>query len=76
MDYKTYEGIGSRNTPEDFKYLLFHAAKTLAMKGYTLRSGGADGADSAFEAGADIVNGKRRFIFLGKDSITQALHWL
>lgn len=59
MDYKTYAGIGSRNTPEDFKYLLFHAAKTLAMKGYTLRSGGADGADSAFEAGADIVNGKK-----------------
>lgn len=59
MGYKTYAGIGARNTPEDFKSLLFYAAKTLAKKGYTLRSGGADGADLAFEAGANAASGRK-----------------
>lgn len=35
----------------------------LANAGYTLRSGGADGADTAFENGCDLANGKKE-IFL------------
>ena len=34
--------------------------KLLAQKGYVLRSGGARGADSAFEMGCDSVSGKKQ----------------
>lgn len=49
---KFYAGIGSRETPEDVRNVMAHIARKLAAKGYTLRSGGADGADTAFESGA------------------------
>ena len=48
----TYAGIGSRKAPPDQLERMTRAAKRLASKGYTLRSGGANGADRAFEAGA------------------------
>lgn len=48
---KYYTGIGSRETPEDVQYEMMHWAKKLARLGYTLRSGAADGADTAFEKG-------------------------
>jgi hypothetical protein len=38
-------------------------AEKLAMKGFTLRTGGADGADAAFEHGADRVSGMKE-VFL------------
>lgn len=38
-------------------------AKHLALNGVTLRSGGAEGADQAFEIGCDLVNGPKE-IFL------------
>lgn len=48
-----YTGIGSRETPDDILDLMESAARALRHRaGYTLRSGGADGADSAFERGA------------------------
>jgi len=47
----TYAGIGSRETPPDILRKMQAAAHRLEARGYTLRSGGADGADSAFEAG-------------------------
>lgn len=47
-----YTGVGSRETPEDILKAMRNIAEWLAMAGYVLRSGGADGADSAFEAGA------------------------
>jgi len=47
-----YAGIGSRKTPADVQDRLSEAARRLARKGYTLRSGGAAGADTAFEQGA------------------------
>lgn len=53
---KRYAGIGSRKTPQHVLLVMFSIAQSLAAKGYTLRSGAAQGADSAFEAGA--VNGK------------------
>ena len=49
---KTYAGIGSRETPADIKWLMTQVAKGLSAN-YTLRSGGADGADAAFEIGAN-----------------------
>jgi hypothetical protein len=47
----TYAGIGSRNTPEPVLALMQRCATRLEVLGYTLRSGGANGADSFFEAG-------------------------
>jgi hypothetical protein len=48
-----YAGIGSRETPLSTRNLMTAVARRLSRLGYTLRSGGADGADSAFRAGAD-----------------------
>lgn len=49
---KTYTGVGSRNTPGPRCRLMSFVAQYLAQLGWTLRSGGADGADWAFEDGA------------------------
>lgn len=51
MRSMTYAGIGSRNTPEPVLALMQRCATRLEVLGYTLRSGGANGADSSFEAG-------------------------
>lgn len=48
---KYYAGIGSRQTPPEILDLMTELAAALMNKGYTLRSGGAKGADSAFEKG-------------------------
>lgn len=47
-----YTGIGSRETPEHILELMTRIATILSEMGYTLRSGGANGADLAFEEGA------------------------
>ena len=60
---KYYSGIGSRSTPQRVLDQMSSVAERLARLGYTLRSGGADGADSAFEAGCDIIQGPKE-IFL------------
>lgn len=57
---KYYTGIGSRLTPEPILVLMTEIASYFCNKGYTLRSGGASGADSAFESGA----GDKKEIFL------------
>jgi len=54
-----YAGIGSRETPPAVLALMTKIARFLGELGYTLRSGAARGADSAFEAGAN-----RREIYL------------
>lgn len=54
MSQRYYAGIGSRRTPNDIKELMTSIAKQLATYGYTLRSGGAVGADSAFAMGAHL----------------------
>lgn len=46
-----YAGIGSRETPEDVMGQMTKVAAFLCRKGYWLRSGGAEGADVAFENG-------------------------
>jgi hypothetical protein len=58
-----YTGIGSRKTPETILLLMQRIAKALALQGLVLRSGGANGADAAFEIGCNKVNGKKE-IFL------------
>lgn len=54
-----YTGIGSRTTPENILNKMFYIGQELAELNYTLRSGGANGADSAFEVGCDIAVGKK-----------------
>jgi hypothetical protein len=58
-----YTGIGSRETPLDIYQMMISAGVMLAQVGYTLRSGGAPGADMAFEQGCDMVGGLKE-IFL------------
>lgn len=48
---KAYAGVGSRQTPEDVQKLMYAAARNLEEAGLMLRSGGANGADTAFESG-------------------------
>jgi len=55
-----YTGIGSRETPIDIQRIMYRFAQVMAEQGMTLRSGGADGADSAFEQGCDSVQGKKQ----------------
>jgi len=47
-----FTGVGSRKTPPAILEIMSSIAKKLSGRGYTLRSGGADGADSAFQRGA------------------------
>ncbi len=46
-----YTGVGSRETPPEVLQTMRELAHDLARCGWVLRSGGADGADSAFEQG-------------------------
>lgn len=48
---KYYAGIGSRETPKHIQLLMTKIAETMETYGYTLRSGGAVGADKAFAKG-------------------------
>lgn len=59
---KIYTGIGSRNTPIEIAILMTKIATYLERKGYTLRSGGANGADVAFEKG--VKNSRNKEIYL------------
>lgn len=60
---KYYAGIGSRKTPSEMLVLMKLLGFILGRLGYCLRSGAADGADSAFEAGCDEAGGPKE-IFL------------
>lgn len=54
----TYAGIGSRKTPPNILRVMENLAYLLAPYSI-LRSGGASGADTAFEFGAQTAYGKR-----------------
>lgn len=56
-----YAGIGSRETPREMLVVMTQLAAELERRGYVLRSGGAEGADTAFEAGTSL---KGRRIYL------------
>lgn len=51
MNY--YAGIGSRETPSSIQKQMFKIAIELSRSNFCLRSGGAEGADDAFERGAE-----------------------
>ena len=54
-----YAGIGSRRTPPEVLARMRRLARRLAQLGFVLRSGAADGADAAFEAGCDEAQGAK-----------------
>ena len=56
---KFYSGIGSRESPAEILDLMVKIGKFQAQKGYVLRSGGANGADKAFEQGCDQAKGEK-----------------
>jgi len=59
-----YTGVGSRETPARVLEQMSSLAAALAQAGFTLRSGGAEGADAAFEQGARTVAGAHMQIYL------------
>ena len=52
MTYLAYTGIGSRKTPTHIQAIMRHIGGYLCSQGWVLRSGAAQGADTAFEDGA------------------------
>lgn len=65
---KLYAGIGSRETPPEILSLMQAIACYLSSNGWTLRSGGARGADSAFESGT-----RDKEIFKAEDATEEAI---
>lgn len=53
--YLPYAGIGSRETPNHILNLMTRIATRMEELGFTLRSGGAQGADTAFEKGTKEI---------------------
>ncbi len=70
---KFYSGIGSRETPPIIQGHMIAYAHALEELGYVLRSGGAEGADAAFETGVTSPQNKRIYLpwagFNGKQGI-------
>ena len=62
LDEKVYTGIGSRKTPEIICELIELISSCLYMKGWIVRSGGADFADTSFEF--PVKNIKLKEIYL------------
>lgn len=56
---KYYTGVGSRQTPVAILSQMVTMAEIFASFDWCLRSGGADGADAAFEKGCDRIAGKK-----------------
>lgn len=67
---KYYTGVGSRDTPENILNLMKLMAIFLRSLGFILRSGGAKGADSAFESGA----GNQKEIYYAKDATQESMN--
>ncbi len=59
---RLYAGIGARNTPSNILEVMTQLAAALEHDTWILRSGGARGADSAFERG--VVDPTNKEIFL------------
>jgi len=66
---KFYTGVGSRKTPPDVLDLMTWIADWLESRGWILRSGGAKGADRAFEVGA----GPRAQIYRPEHATAEAM---
>ena len=57
---RAYAGVGSRSTPAKVLDWMESIGRGMAQAGMVLRSGAAEGADSAFERGCDSVGGDKR----------------
>ena len=66
---KYYTGVGSRKTPPQILTMMGFIALKLAKEGYILRSGGAEGADLAFENSA----GANKQIFYANQANADAM---
>ena len=66
---KFYTGVGSRKTPPSILKIMTALAGRLQELGFMLRSGGADGADSAFEAGATRL----KEVYLARHATAEAM---
>lgn len=67
MSYRPITCIGSRKLPVWEYQRLRQLARDLAAAGYTIRSGAAKGADSAFESG--LTHDKPREIYLPRKKL-------
>lgn len=54
-----YTGIGARKVPPDIFQNFISVGRFMAAWGHTLRSGAAEGSDSAFEMGCDSKDGTK-----------------
>lgn len=62
----TYAGIGSRETPNEILAIIADLSAELEIKGYTVNTGDAKGADQIFR-----VNTKKKNVFVAKDATDQ-----
>lgn len=62
-----YVGIGPRSAGEDVLEMAKDCGTALAEMGWTLRSGGAEGMDEAFERGCDKANGAKEIYIPSAD---------
>ena len=69
---KYYAGIGSRETPAEIMSKMTEIASLLEKEGYILRSGGASGADVAFEQG--VLDRRNMNIYLPKAIFNSRRH--
>ncbi len=68
-----WTGVGSRETPPDILLMMEFIGKLLTDLGYVMRSGGAEGADTAFYAGckkSDKFYEATPEVFLSWDGMT------
>lgn len=69
-----YSGIGSRETPRDILELMTKIAEKLEILGYTLRSGGARGADTAFANG--VKDPSKKIIFRPEHATPESIEFV
>lgn len=72
MTYRAYAGVGSRKTPADIQEMFFNFARLACDLGWTLRSGGAEGADEAFERGVSKPYRKEIYLPWGRFNNNQS----
>ena len=64
-----YAGIGSRETPKKIQYLMRDIAFALAELKWVLNSGGANGADLAFQIGCEDYCKKNNILYADRQQI-------
>lgn len=57
-----YTGVGNRDTPHEYLEKMTALASLLEKEGCILRSGGAEGADTAFENGVRSLYNKEIYL--------------